>query len=64
MNDKDIPSTPLADESKGHDLPSYLPAAALAHIPEAKGLNVSTMIKGQVAAPLNLFEKKAALINA
>jgi hypothetical protein len=53
-----------ADESKGLDYPDAPPNGFLHDVPEERGLNVSSILKGTAANRLTLFEKKAALINA
>lgn len=62
---KDLEATddiPLADESKGVYHPDA--AAYLHDVPQETEVNVATILKGSVGHRMNLFEKKAALINA
>lgn len=54
---------PLADEAKGSDYPDVPPQYTQDTF-EEREVNVATVLKGTVNLRMNLFEKKAGLINA
>lgn len=54
----------LVDETKLRDYNEAGQNDYLHDVPEEQRLNVSSILKGSAANRMNLFEKKAALINA
>jgi hypothetical protein len=54
----------LVDDSKTRDYNEAGQNDYLHDVPDAQRLNMASILKGSAANRMNLFEKKAALINA